>query len=331
MQNVINEYLEQVKVGRKQSYKNLALFPLLSTYALDVDYLLLDQALAEGAVEVKEVTKEGSVPDLKVVNKSPGMVLILDGEELVGAKQNRIVNTTILIAGNTTIVIPVSCVESGRWSYDSPRFSSGLRIMGSHMRGLKAEQVHRSVRESGKYRSDQGVIWDEISDKARRRGAASPSMAMDSIYEKDRGSTQEYLSHFSPIQGQVGAVFMINGKVVGLDCFGKAESFSKVFKRLVESYALDAIDWFVPDKEEKALKSHVTEFLKEGLVAEVETHPSVGSGTDYRMSSRKITGFALCLDGKVLHLSVFSRANGNGHAALGSRIARFSRRSRNRM
>ena len=63
-----------------------------------------------------EVSRGGSVPELKVVNKSDRMLLILDGEELVGAKQNRIVNTTILIAGNTATVIPVSCVEQGRWS-----------------------------------------------------------------------------------------------------------------------------------------------------------------------------------------------------------------------
>lgn len=331
MKNVLGDYLDEIKVGGRQTYKNLALFPLLSTYALDLDYLLLDEALAAGAVEVMEVSREGSVPDLKVVNKSPSMVLILDGEELVGAKQNRIVNTTILIAGNTAVIIPVSCVESGRWTYESPQFSSGSRIMTSHMRGLKAEQVHRSVRETREYRSDQHVIWDEIAGKARRRGAASPSMAMDSIYEKDRASTAEYLSHFNPIKGQVGAVFMINGKVVGMDCFGKPDSLSKVFRKLVESYALDAIDWLEPDKKHKVLKSKVTEFLKSGLAADMESHPSVSSGTDCRLSSQRITGFALCLDGKVLHLSIFARPNGNEREVSGSRIARFSRRSRGRM
>ena len=59
------------------------------------------------------------MPDLKVINKSEVMVLILDGEELVGAKQNRIVNTTILIPAKETVLIPVSCVEQGRWSYDT--------------------------------------------------------------------------------------------------------------------------------------------------------------------------------------------------------------------
>jgi hypothetical protein len=330
MEEIIRGYLEAVKIGRHQTHKNLTLYPLLSTYALDLDYLLLEEALASGAVEVLEVSKEGAVPDLKVVNKSPRMVLILDGEELVGAKQNRIVNTTILIAGNTTIVIPVSCVESGRWSYDSPRFESGSRITGAYLRGLKAEQVHRSVRESGKYRSDQGAIWNEIADKARRRGAESPSMAMNVIYEKDRPSIEEYLKQFHLIDSQVGAVFLIDGKVAGLDAFGKAETFSKVFKRLVESYALDAIDWYDPEKEGKSHKSDVTAFLKDSLAATPETRPAVGKGIDHRFSSDKVTGFALCLDEQVLHLSVFAKTNGTGHVAQASRISRFSRRSRYR-
>jgi uncharacterized protein with ParB-like and HNH nuclease domain/predicted transport protein len=112
MQEAIKNYLEGFKIGRKQVYKNLAMFPVLSTYSLDMDYLLLDEALAAGVIEIVEVAKEGHVPELKVINNSPRMILILDGEELVGAKQNRIVNTTILVHGDATIIIPVSCVES---------------------------------------------------------------------------------------------------------------------------------------------------------------------------------------------------------------------------
>jgi hypothetical protein len=100
MKKVIGNYLEQAKVGRKQVYKNMAVFPLLSDYSLSLEYLLLSEALGAGLIEVTEVDNHGAVPNLKVRNKSEQMVLILDGEELVGAKQNRIVNTTILIAGN---------------------------------------------------------------------------------------------------------------------------------------------------------------------------------------------------------------------------------------
>ena len=63
MEKIINNYLEQAKIGRKQSYKNLALFPLLSTYSLDLDYLLLDEALSEQVIEVVEVGEEETVPE----------------------------------------------------------------------------------------------------------------------------------------------------------------------------------------------------------------------------------------------------------------------------
>lgn len=108
MQTIIQNYLKEAKIGRKQSHRNLAIFPLLSSYAIGLDYIMLDEALSEELIEVVEVSEEGTVPELKVVNKSPCMILILDGEELVGAKQNRIVNTTILIQEKTTTVIPVS-------------------------------------------------------------------------------------------------------------------------------------------------------------------------------------------------------------------------------
>ena len=330
METVIKEYLEKAKIGRKQSYRNLAVYPLLSTYSISIDYLLMDEALTEGLMEVVEVDKDGSVPELKVKNKSPQMILILDGEELVGAKQNRITNTTILVQGRSSLVIPVSCVEQGRWSYDSTRFHSQERMMSSNLRAMKTEQVNYSVRASGEFCADQGAIWDGISEKAERMEAPSPTCAMATIYDKEMSSIKDYVSHFRLIDSQVGAVFMINGRVVGLDSFGKPESFTKVFEKLVESYALDAIDWFDPDKEHKALKSEITKFQKAAVSASAEVSSSVGLGNDFRLESKKLTGFALALDDQLLHVSIFARANGQNHEKQAPRMERYTRRRRNR-
>ena len=330
MQAVIQGYLDKVKVGWKQSHRNLAAFPILSGYPTALDYITLDEALAGGFIEVTEVSQGGAVPELKVVNKSPRMVLILDGEELVGAKQNRIVNTTILIQANSTTMIPVSCVEQGRWYYRSPSFASEERIMSPALRAMKAERVHRSVRETGTFRSDQGRIWEEISEKAHRRGTESSTMALADIYEKERSSLTKYVKHFRPVEMQVGAVFLINGKVVGLDSFGKPEPLTKVFKKLVESYALDAVDWSEMGKDDRPSGADVRTFLQAAQIAPVEKHSSVGLGTDCRMESEKLAGFALVHEEQVLHLSVFARGNASSREHHGSRMQRFSRRRRTR-
>jgi hypothetical protein len=203
-------------------------------------------------------------------------------------------------------------------------------MMSPGLRAMKARQVHESVRASGNYRADQTAIWDEISTKAVRMHAESPSMAMASIYEKEESSIQKYVKHFRLAEMQVGAVFAINGKVVGLDCFGKPETFSKVFKKLAQSYALDAIDWFDSKKEHKVLKGDVTKFLKASDKAAVESRPSVGLGTDCRLESEELTGFALALDDQVLHLSIFVRPKDDGGDGRVSGMQRFSNRRRRR-
>ena len=331
MQNIINEYIGGLKLGRKQSYKNLTVFALLSDYDADSDYLTLDEALAGDLIDVVEKDEGGSVPELKVVNRSDRKVLILDGEELVGAKQNRIVNTTILIAGSSATVIPVSCVEQGRWSYRSDKFSSEKRMMASKLRARKADQVKSSLKRSGKFISNQSAIWDDVSEMAMNMDAESPSMAMSAIYRKKAPSMEKYVEHFDLTESQVGAVFMINGKVAGMDCFGKTETFSKVFKKLVESYALDAIDSLENNmaKAKKGTKNGAGRFLETSSDCRVEVHQSVGLGTDCRLDSDKSTGFALSHEKQVLHMSLFARAAQNNRQTPGSRMIRFSSR-RNR-
>jgi len=331
MEQVITGYLKSIEIGRKQFHKNLTVYPLLSGVTSTLEYVTLDEALSLDLVEISEIDQGGSVPELKFANKSGKRVLILDGEEIVGAKQNRIVNTTILVEAASVTVIPVSCVEAGRWSYNTDRFQSEERVMSAQMRAMKAGHVHESVRSSRRFRSDQGAIWNEIEAKARRRDAVSPSMAMSEIYEKERPTLEEYVRRFHPVDGQAGALFLINGRVAGLDGFGKPDTFARVFRKLLASYALDAIDWLEPGRKHPVRRDRAAEFLHQCAGCNVEQFPSVALGTDCRLAADKVTGFALLVEEQVVHLSAFIRARGGNGSGHGSRMRRYSARRRRRL
>jgi hypothetical protein len=105
-------------------------------------YRTLDDALSRGEVEITEISEQGSVPELQLVNRGSRPVLIVDGEELVGAKQNRVVNLTILVAAQPELTIPVSCVEAGRWRAKSRAFSSAP---GTHFATGRAKRMARRI------------------------------------------------------------------------------------------------------------------------------------------------------------------------------------------
>jgi len=121
------DFLSHTQVGKPQIHENLAMFPLFVEKMAEADYDLLDEAIEKGEVHVTEVSKEGSVPELSFTNDSSKPVLLLDGEELIGAKQNRILNLTILAPAFQSITIPVSCVEAGRWMSAGAEFASAKR------------------------------------------------------------------------------------------------------------------------------------------------------------------------------------------------------------
>ena len=143
-------------------------------------------------------------------------------------------------------------------------------------------------------------------------------------HQKERPSIDEHIKNFHMIDSQIGAIFMINGKVAGMDAFGRPDTFSKVFKKFLESYALDAIKWYDPDKEQKAYKSEVTQFQKAAFSADAEVRSGVGLGTDFRIESKKVTGFALAFNDQILHSSIFARADGSKKNGGESRMGRFS-------
>jgi hypothetical protein len=286
------------------------MFPLLNRGSGQPDYLTLDEALAIGCTQITEISEGGSVPELKLVNGSERRVLLLDGEELIGAKQNRILNLTVLVPPLQTLVIPVSCVEQGRWSERSEKFTSAGRTHYSSGRSAKMEQVTQSLLTTGARASDQSAIWTDISKKSIRMGSDSPTQAMAAMYERHDSDLEDYVGAFSAVEGQVGALFAINNRVIGVDLFDYALTLQKILPKLVLSYALDAIDSSV-DRPTTPSVDSAKELLQALTKAEAKRFPAVGDGEDVRLSATNLAGGALVADERVVHLSAFRCPDAN--------------------
>jgi ARG and Rhodanese-Phosphatase-superfamily-associated Protein domain len=285
------------------AFQNLTLVPLISDCDREAGYVLLDDALARGWVTVTELGEGGQVPELKVVNRGDVAVLLLDGEELVGAKQNRVLNLTILLPPRHTTTIPVSCVESGRWRRVSHQFGSANRMQFAEGRAAKMHQVTSSLAAHGTRRSDQQAVWSAIAEKSARLGAESDTAAMAAMYEKLDHSLEDFIAAFPPVDRQVGAVFLVNGRLAGLELFDAPSTWRTLSPKLVRSYALDAID---RKQAQPPLKSQDGRFLIDAVAAsQSAVFPAVGEGDDVRLSGRDLIGAALVARERAIHVCAF--------------------------
>jgi len=310
MKQILDQALD-VKIGAPATFKNMTVFPLMGSQANAADYLTLDEALAQKLAAITELSEGGSVPELKFVNSGDKKVFLLDGEELVGAKQNRVINLSIMVPAGITLVVPVSCVEAGRWHHRSREFSSAPRAHYAEGRAKKMAQVSESMKASGHRASNQGEVWNHINEKFSRFGSSSPTSAMSDIYEQQSVRLEDYVRSFAPAGNQVGAVFAIEGKVVGLELFDAPETLRKLFPKLLRSYGLDALDRARSDSAETRACQIPTEakaaaFLRKVTKAKEEEFPALGEGQDLRLTGPRLTGAALGVDGRVVHLSAFS-------------------------
>jgi hypothetical protein len=283
---------------------NLTMYPLLLAGEAPVGYWTLDEALASGSVKVTEVSESGQVPELSIVNDGAVPVLVLDGEELVGAKQNRIVNLSILVPPHARLPLPVSYVEAGRWAHRSRAFAAAGRTHYASGRAMKVQQVSCSLRDTGERRADQGAIWNDIDAKAERMAAPSPTRAAAAMYEQSRTDLDAFQSRLEAVPRQVGAVFAINGAIVGLELFDSAATWRKSMRKIVESYGLDALDR--RDEEPKRARRDPKRFLASVSATAVEAFPAVGLGEDLRLRAPRIAGAALAVDQQLVHLLAYA-------------------------
>lgn len=304
METIISEQFEKIKFGALQIHGHVAVIPMISTNGSGPDYLTMKEAMEAHLLMVTEVTEGGQVPELKVINRADKPVLLLDGEELSGAKQNRVLNTTILLKALSETAIPVSCTEHGRWSYSSSHFEESGHIMSAKLRSVKNASVHENLKSMRVHRSDQGAVWDEIAMQARMNKVSPTTGAMKDVLEAKRQDLDTFLEHLPLVDAQNGLLVVVNGEVVGLDMISKTSAFRTLHPKLIRSYVMDALTE-KPAMGKETPGEKVDAFLKRIIECTEQRFDSVGHGQDYRYEGKKIVGSALVHDNTVIHMAFF--------------------------
>ena len=319
----IHDSISNLQLGEATSFEGLTVFPLFCESSREKDYLTLDEALEKGQARVTEVSESGAVPTLRFENPGDQRVLLVDGDELTGAKQNRIINLTIMVPAQTGIDIPVSCVEAGRWSHNSREFASPKRAMMARARASKSASVSASMKAAESRRSDQGEVWQEVGVYQQALEVKSPTDSMSDIYDSYEVPLENYRKAFSAGQNQVGALFAVNGRIQGLEVFDCSETFANYLERLVSSYAITRL------AERGELEFTATpdteKFLGRVSQAEAERFDALGEGDDLRLSGEDLTGGVLSAGDRIVHLVAFDLQNPASRS--GHRAESYRRRS----
>ena len=305
-----------IQAGDHREHRGIVVTPLFLRRDPVAAYLTLDEALA-GGLRIREVDESGSVPELAVENPLSSHVLLYDGEELVGAKQNRILSVSVLVEAKSSLTIPVSCVEQGRWSRRSAHFAAGGHVSNVELRRRKAEtQAARPLARG----IAQGEVWDAVHAKAVRMQVASPTGASADLYrhyERDLNSLEDA---FPAEPGQCGAILAI-GRDLCLDHVSRPDAFARLWPKLRAGYLLDALERL---DGKRASAMEVEAFLEAIERSLASRQPSAGLGEDVRLRGERVVGSGLELEGELIQLSAFTSEDG-GRRAFG-RIARPSRR-----
>lgn len=291
-----DEFYKNIGVDDPIVYEKLAIYPI--TYPGGGErvenVLTLGEAIETGKCIVSELPEGESVNTVRVENNSKYPVVILAGQVIVGAKQDRMVSYNTVVASNSSIDLEVYCVESGRWSYKSDQFASLDVLTPNELR--KKSLTGASV---------QGDIWSTVDEINAQTGSFSNTSALTESYSNEelQEELEKYQSEFGDLPDDdsvVGVVVFFNGKPQTADIFYSNDFLEKVWDMLLTGYSFDAI------LSENLGDLSTSEEIK-SLISDLGSGERIEKEKDkgrYNLKTKKVDGFENQYDDEFIQMNL---------------------------
>jgi hypothetical protein len=291
-------FYSQLSVGKPAVYGNLAVYPVYLPGGGEKlgEVLTMAEAAETGDFKIAELGEGASVNNLEVRNGTDKYVVLLAGEMIRGAKQDRIISFDTVIPPGGKFDVDAFCVEAGRWTEVSEHFTD------------KKEIAPASVRATAQGKQDQGRVWDEVSKVNAERGTVTGTDALTASYDDpefqaDVKKYEKALADLAKKKEVVGVIVVAEGEVKAGDVFANHDLFAAVWPRLLTSYAMDAaLAGELGDVPDVAT---MEEYIAQLEQAEREETYADELQNRSSLSKDQMSAYELEYKGKKLHLNMY--------------------------
>jgi hypothetical protein len=286
-------FFSNIKTDEPVFLRNLTIYPVCLSTENGLDIASVDEVMDTALGEFHELDT-ALIDEIGFENQSDKPVLMLDGEEITGSLQNRIIAASTLIEPRVSANIEVICAEEGRWS-ELGIFKTGYcsypgirTLLSRH--GRKGDGI-------------QKTIWKEIERKLTTTRTLSSTSSMHDIYNNLQEEVDSYVEGFESLNHSTsGFVGVAGGMILGCDIFHSPSIYRKFENKLLRSYALDAIEHRKPT----GMNCGVPDFFQEIMQA-VQKKARIGKSNHFSLKSGSLSGQGTIYHGKVIHLSAFPK------------------------
>jgi hypothetical protein len=231
------------RVTGPYKHENLAIYLLHSADQDPVEYITLEEGLRSSIVKVTEKDQE-RVNELMIENTGDQPLFLQEGDRIQGGKQDRIIYASHVVPPHSG-KMPVSsfCVEQGRWTAGA----GGKNFAGNFNPVLAPV----SVRQAAKVQNNQGYVWAAVAgQKALSQARGLSSNSNSSLNETlDAPKVKQLSDQFTTALKDVlekqadakGLAIALNGQIVEINEYPNHQVLSKLYPRLLGSYALEAV------------------------------------------------------------------------------------------
>jgi hypothetical protein len=235
----------ELRLSGPYTHDNLSIYLVHGQDRVQTKYLTLSEALEQHKVVVHETS---SVNQLQVENISKEDIYIQSGEIVKGGRQDRVLKDDIIVpTASGKVDITAFCVEHGRWTQ---RGSEPVQAFAAAPNAIASPQMKRAVQQG-----QQAAVWAEVAaaqdSLSRNLSAPVKSPASESSYQltleapKVKRTAAGFQTDLGGLAGKnpdaLGYVLVVNGKVTGSDVYATHELFHKLWPKLLDSAAVEAM------------------------------------------------------------------------------------------
>jgi hypothetical protein len=268
----VSKYKEY-EISGPYSFKNLDIFLVHGEDKIKAENILtLEEAMEQKKLVVYETS---NVNRLMVENKSKDSTIYIQSGDIVkGGKQDRVMKNDMMVPPESK-KLPVDsfCVEAGRWSQrgneNQDHFTSSKNIVTSKKAKLAVKHVGSQQTVWGEVAGIQEKLKSSMNTPVKSRQSES-SLQLTLENEALKKETGMYTKHLGNIienkKDTLGFIFAINGEINSADIYPSQMLFKKLWTRLFESCAVEAISEIKsdnPGKENPLTGSDIIKWLAE--------------------------------------------------------------------